>query len=77
MRAHVLLNLFNFNKLRKSDIMCGLPSILSLFCNEFYIFIYTGAQLFKRFYISYDISIALKSYQPSTNQHELTCREQE
>ena len=33
MSAHVLLNLLN--ELGKSDKMRGLPSILSLFCNEF------------------------------------------
>ena len=33
MSARVLLNLLN--KLRKSDKMQGLPSILSRFCNEF------------------------------------------
>ena len=33
MSAHVLLNLLN--ELRKRDKMRGLPSILSLFCNEF------------------------------------------
>ena len=33
MSAHVLLNLFN--ELGKSDKMRRLPSILSLFCNEF------------------------------------------
>ena len=33
MSAHVLLNLFN--ELRKRDKMRGLPSILSLFRNEF------------------------------------------
>ena len=33
MRAHVLLNLFN--ELGKRDKMGGLPSILSLFRNEF------------------------------------------
>ena len=33
MSAHVLLILLN--ELRKSDKMRGLPSILSLFCNEF------------------------------------------
>ena len=32
MSAHVLLNLLN--KFGKSDKMLGLPSILSLFCNE-------------------------------------------
>ena len=34
MSAHVLLNLLN--ELRKRDKMQGLPSILSLFCNEFF-----------------------------------------
>ena len=33
MSAHVLLNLLN--ELGKSDKMQGLPSVLSLFCNEF------------------------------------------
>ena len=33
MSAHVLLNLLN--NLRKRDTMRGLPSILSLFCDEF------------------------------------------
>ena len=33
MSAHVLLNLLN--ELGKRDKMRGLPSILSLFCNEF------------------------------------------
>ena len=33
MRAHVLLK--KLNELRKSDKMRGLPSILSLFQNEF------------------------------------------
>ena len=33
MSAHVLLNLLN--SLRKSDKMRGLPSILTLFCNNF------------------------------------------
>ena len=33
MSAYVLLNLLN--KLGKRDKMRGLPSILSLFCNEF------------------------------------------
>ena len=33
MSAHVLLNLLN--ELGKNDKMRGLPSILSLFCNEF------------------------------------------
>ena len=33
MSAHVLLNLLN--KFEKSDKRRGLPSVLSLFCNEF------------------------------------------
>ena len=41
MSAHVLLNLLN--KLRKSDKMQGLPSILSLFRNKFNKFNNTGA----------------------------------
>ena len=41
MSAHVLLDLLN--KLRKRDKMRGLPSILSLFCNEFNKFNNTGA----------------------------------
>ena len=48
MSAHVLLNLLN--KLRKSDKMRGLPSILSLFRNEFSKFIYTGARMLVSFY---------------------------
>ena len=32
------------NKFEKKDKMQGLPSILSLFCNEFYKFNNTGAQ---------------------------------
>ena len=53
MSAHVLLNLLN--ELRKIDKMRGLPSIFSLFRNEFNK--YTNV----RFYLSYDIKIALKS----------------
>ena len=41
--AHVLLNLLN--SLRKSDKMQGLPSILSLFRNEFNKFNNTGARM--------------------------------
>ena len=41
MSAHVLLNLLN--ELRKRDKMLGLPSILSLFRNEFNKFNDTGA----------------------------------
>ena len=43
MSAHVLLNLLN--KLRKRDIMRGLPSILTLFHNKFNKLNDTGAQL--------------------------------
>ena len=43
MSAHVLLNLLN--ELRKRDKMRGLPSILSLFRNEFNKFNKTGAQM--------------------------------
>ena len=41
MSTHVLLNLLN--KLRKSDKMRGLPSILSLFRNKFNTYNNTGA----------------------------------
>ena len=43
MSAHVLLNLLN--ELRKSDKMSGLPSILSLFRNEFKKINNTGAHM--------------------------------
>ena len=52
MSAHVLLNLLN--ELGKRDTMRGLPSILSLFRNEFSKFNNT------RVYLSYDIKISLK-----------------
>ena len=48
MSAHVLLNLFK--KLRKSDKMRGLPSILSLFCNKFNKFNNTRARLLSSIY---------------------------
>ena len=48
MSAHVLLNLLN--KLRKRDKMRGLPSILSLFRNEFNKFNDTRAQMLDSFY---------------------------
>ena len=51
MSAHVLLNLLS--KLGKRDIMRGLPSILSLFRNEFIRFRNTGARMLL-FYLSYD-----------------------
>ena len=43
------------NELRKRDKMRGLPSILSLFCNEFNKFNNTGARMLD------DIKITLKS----------------
>ena len=43
MSAHVLLNLLN--ELRKRDEMRGLPSILSLFRNEFDKFNHTIARM--------------------------------
>ena len=58
MSAHVLLNLLN--ELGKRDKMRGLPSILSLFRNEFNKFNNTRARNV-RFYLSYDIKITLKS----------------
>ena len=48
MSAHVLLNLLN--ELGKRDKMRGLPSILSLFRNEFNGFNYTRARMLDSFY---------------------------
>ena len=48
MSAHVLLNLLN--ELGKSDKMRGLPSILSLFRNEFNKFNNTGARMLDSIY---------------------------
>ena len=48
MSAHVLLNLFN--ELGKRDKMRGLPSILSLFRNEFNKFNNTRARMFDSIY---------------------------
>ena len=48
MSAHVLLNLLN--ELRKRDKMRGLPSILSLFRNEFNKFNNTGAGMLDSIY---------------------------
>ena len=56
MSAHVLLNLLN--KLRKRDKMRGLPSILSLFRNEFNKFYSTKAQMLDSIY--HIINITLK-----------------
>ena len=52
MSAHVLLNLLN--ELGKRDKMRGLPSILSLFRNEFNKFNNTGARMLDSKYLSYD-----------------------
>ena len=46
--AHVLLNLLS--ELRKRDKMLGLPSTLSLFCNEFNKFNNTRAQMLEATY---------------------------
>ena len=48
MSAHVLLNLLN--KLEKRDEMRGLPSILSLFRNEFNKFNNTKARMIDSIY---------------------------
>ena len=48
MSAHVLLNLLN--ELEKRDKMRGLPSILSLFCNEFNKFNNTRARMLDSIY---------------------------
>ena len=48
MSAQVLLNLLN--ELEKRDKMRGLPSILSLFRNEFNIFNYTRARMLDSIY---------------------------
>ena len=50
MSAHILLNLLN--ELGKRDKMRGLPSILSLFRNEFNKFNKKSTNV--RFYLSYD-----------------------
>ena len=48
MSAYVLSNLLN--ELRKRDKMRGLPSILSLFRNEFYKLNTKGARMFDSIY---------------------------
>ena len=58
MSAHVLLNLLN--ELGKRDKMRSLPSILSLFRNEFNKFNNTRARMLDSIYLSYDIKISLK-----------------
>ena len=57
MRAHVLLNLLD--ELRKRDKMRGLPSILSLFRNEFNKINKTRAGILDSFY---HMTNALKSH---------------
>ena len=57
MSAHVLLNLLN--ELGKRDKMRGLPSILSLFRNEFNKFNNTRARMLDSFY---HMTNTLKSY---------------
>ena len=57
--AHFLLNLLN--ELGKRDKMRGLPSILSLFRNEFNKFINTRARMLDSIYHN-DIMITLKSH---------------
>ena len=59
MSAHVLLNLLN--ELRKRHKMQDLPSVLSLFGNEFNKFNNIRAGMF-RFYLTFDIKISLKSH---------------
>ena len=58
MSVYVLVNLSN--ELGKRDKMRGLPSILSLFCNEFNKFNNTGARMLDSIY--HDIKITLKSH---------------
>ena len=58
MSAHVLLNLLN--ELGKRDKMRGLPSILSLFRNEFNKFDNTRARMLDSIY--HIIKITLKSH---------------
>ena len=55
MSAHVLLNLLN--ELGKRDKMRGLPSILSLFRNEFNKFNNTRARILDSIYHNYDITL--------------------
>ena len=61
MSAHVLLNLLN--ELRKRDKMRGLPSILSLFRNEFNKFNNTRARMLDSIYhMTIGSKITLKSH---------------
>ena len=57
MSAHVLLNLLN--ELGKRDKIRGLPSILSLFCNEFNKFNNTRARMLDSIY---HVTNTLKSH---------------
>ena len=63
MSAHVLLNLLN--ELGKRDKMRGLPSILSLFRNEFNKFNKTRALMLD--YLSYNIKITMESHDRRKN----------
>ena len=59
MSAHVLLNLLN--ELRKRNKMRGLPSILSLFRNEFIKFDNTGGRMFDSInHMTFEISFLAK-----------------
>ena len=82
--AQVLLNLLN--KLGKRDKMQGLPSILSLFHNDFNKFNNTRVSVL-RFYLSYDIKNTLKAHfwrknaiflslctQPCYGRHSVSCK---
>ena len=53
MSAHVLLNLLN--ELGKRDKMRGLPSILSLFRNEFNKFNNTRARMYSIYHMTYTL----------------------
>ena len=53
MSVHVLL--IFFNELGKRDKMRGLPSSVSLFCNEFNKSNNTGARMLDVIYLSHDI----------------------
>ena len=51
MGAHVLLNLLN--EVGERDIMRGLPSILSLFCNKFKETKSATMNIFRKFLLSF------------------------
>ena len=60
MSAHVLLNLLN--ELRKRDKMRGLPSILSLFRNEFNKFNNTRARMLDSIYHNFHVLYTQRCY---------------